>query len=151
MEVKDKVNKIINKYSGVDKPLILILHDIQDEFGYLNYDDVLFLSEKMNISLNEIYSVASFYKDFKMNPIGKYHISVCLGTVCYIEGAEKIVSEIEKILHIKNGEVTKDFKFSLDTSRCLGCCSMAPVMAINGKVYGNLKVEDVKKILDGCE
>ena len=66
MEVKDKVNKIINKYSGVDKPLILMLHDIQDEFGYLNYDAVLFLSEKMNISLNEIYSVASFYKDFKM-------------------------------------------------------------------------------------
>ena len=105
------------------------------------------IEECLNISINEIYSVASFYKDFKMKPVGKYQINVCEGTVCYINQSSEIIKEIERILNIKNGEVTKDFKFSLDSSRCLGCCRMAPVMSINGKIYGNLKVKDIEKIL----
>ena len=149
--MKNQVKKIINNYQNIENPLIMILHEVQDTFGYLSYDAIMVISETLNISINEIYSVATFYKDFKMNPIGKYHISVCLGTVCYIEGSEKIVEEITKILGIKSGEVTKDFKFSLDTSRCLGCCSMAPVISINNKIYGNVKVDDVKGILDSYE
>ena len=135
----------------MENPLIMILHGIQDYHGYLDYDIMEYLSKKINVSINEIYSVASFYNDFKVNPVGKYQINVCLGTVCYIKGSENIVNEITRILGIKSGECTKDYKFSLDTSRCLGCCGMAPVMSINGKVYGNLKVTDVEKILKEYE
>ena len=145
--MRSEINIIINKYQNYDNPLIMILHEVQDKYGYLSYEMMNIISKKLNISINEIYSVASFYNDFKMNPVGKYKISVCEGTVCYINGSKEIVSEIEKILGIKSGEVTKDFMFSLDTSRCLGCCSMAPVMIINDKIYGNLKISDVKRII----
>ena len=145
--MRSEINIIINKYQNYDNPLIMILQEVQDKYGYLSYEMMNIISKKLNISINEIYSVASFYNDFKMNPVGKYKISVCEGTVCYINGSKEIVSEIEKILGIKSGEVTKDFMFSLDTSRCLGCCSMAPVMIINDKIYGNLKISDVKRII----
>ncbi len=121
------------------------------KYGYLSYEAMNIVSEELNISINEIYSVASFYKDFKMEPSGRYKISVCKGTVCYVNNSNEILEEIENILGIKEGEVTKDHKFSLDTSRCLGCCSMAPVIMINDKVYGNLKVSDIKRILKEYE
>lgn len=142
-----KISVIVNKFKNVENPLIMILHELEDEFGYLSYEMMDILSKKLSISLNEIYSVASFYKDFKLERSGKYQIKVCLGTVCYINGGPEIVNEIKRLLNIENGECTKDFKFSLDTSRCLGCCSMAPVMAINDKIYGNVKVSDIKRIL----
>ncbi len=145
--MKKELNVIINRYQNMDKPLIMILHEIQDKYGYISYEMMDIIANKLNMSINEIYSVASFYEDFKMNPVGKYKISVCEGTVCYINGSNNILNEIENILGIKPGEVTKDFLFSLDTSRCLGCCSMAPVMMINDKIYGNLKINDIKKIL----
>lgn len=142
-----EIKEIIKKYHNMENPLIMILHEVQDLKGYLSYEMMDIIANELDMSINEIYSVATFYKDFRMNPVGKYKINVCLGTVCYIKGSDKIVEEIERILHIKDGECTPDFRFSLDTSRCLGCCGMAPVMAINDKIYGNLKVSDVEKIL----
>jgi len=127
--------------------LIAVLQATQEKYGFLSFEHLSFISEKMDMSLEEIYSVATFYNQFKLNPKGKYEINICLGTVCYVKGASEIAEEITNILGIKNGECTKDFKFSLDTTRCLGCCSMAPVLKINDDIYGFVKKSEVKNIL----
>jgi NADP-reducing hydrogenase subunit HndA len=103
------------------------------------------------MSLEEIYSVVTFYNGFKLSARGKYEISVCLGTVCYVKGSNEILDEITNILGIKDKECTKDGKFSLDTTRCLGCCSMAPVLKINDDIYGFVKKNEIKDILKKYE
>lgn len=145
MKAVKEIDKIIedNKES-----LIGILQGIQKKYGYLSFDNLNYVSEKLGISLEEIYSVATFYNQFKFIPKGKYDISICLGTVCYVKGANDILDEVTNILGIKNGECTKDGKFSLDTTRCLGCCSMAPVLKVNEDIYGSVKKSEVKNILD---
>lgn len=142
-----KLDEIINR----NESLISILQDIQSEYGYLSFDNLNYVSEVKDISLEEIYSVATFYNQFKLQAKGKYEINVCLGTVCYVKGSDEILDEITKILGIQNGECTKDLKFSLDTTRCLGCCSMAPVIKINNDIYGFVKKEEVKNILNKYE
>lgn len=145
MKAVKEIDKIIedNKES-----LIGILQEIQKKHGYLSFDNLNYVSEKLGTSLEEIYSVSTFYNQFKFIPKGKYDISICLGTVCYVKGANDILDEVTNILGIKNGECTKDGKFSLDTTRCLGCCSMAPVLKVNEDIYGSVKKSEVKNILD---
>lgn len=145
MENKEEINKIIDEHG---ESLISILQGIQKQYGYLSFDNLYYLSEAKDMSLEEIYSVATFYNGFSLTPRGKYEISICLGTVCYVKGSNEILEEITSILGIKNGECTKDGKFSLDTTRCLGCCSMAPVLKINDDIYGFVKKEEVKDILN---
>lgn len=127
--------------------LIDMLHVIQEHYNYLPKEVLIELSEYLNISLSQIYSTASFYNDFIFVKKGKYNISLCLGTVCYVKGSNEILNEIKRILNINEQETTSDGKFSLDTTRCLGCCSMAPVIKINDDVYGYVKLSDVKNIL----
>lgn len=138
---------ILEKYKDIKTPLIPILEEVQDKYGYLSYDNLLYISSYLKMSLEEVYSVVTFYKYFKLNASGKYKISLCLGTVCYVKGSKDLLDEIESILGIKSGECTKDFKFSIDTTRCLGCCGMAPVIMINDDVYGNVKRSEIKNIL----
>ena len=126
----------------------MILHKAEDIYGYLPYEVMEIISRELNVSINEIYSVATFYTSFHLSMSGKYKIGICLGTACYIKGNDKILTELEHQLGIKAGECTKDGKFSLDTTRCLGCCGMAPVISINDDIYGNLKTSDIKKILE---
>lgn len=142
-----ELDEILEKYKDVKTPLIPILEDVQDKYGYLSYDNLLYISEHLKMSLEEVYSVVTFYKHFKLNARGKYQISLCLGTVCYVKGSKDLLDELESILGIKTGECTKDFKFSIDTTRCLGCCGMAPVIMINDDVYGNVKRSEIKNIL----
>lgn len=148
MKVVKKLDEIIKDNN---ESLISILQGIQKSNGYLSFEALNYVAEKMNMSLEEVYSVATFYNQFKFTPKGKYEINVCLGTVCYVKGAEEISEEITKILGIKNGECTKDGKFSLDTTRCLGCCSMAPVLKINDDIYGFVKKSEIKNILNKYE
>ncbi len=145
MKAVKEINKLIedNKES-----LISILQGLQNKYGYLSFDNLNYVSEKMDISLEEIYSVVTFYNEFKLSPKGKYEINICLGTVCYVKGSNEILDEVTDVLGIKNGECTKDGKFSIDTTRCLGCCSMAPVLKINDDIYGFVKKDEVKNILD---
>lgn len=139
--------EVINKYTNCDGPLVMILHGAQEIYGYLPYEAMEIISKELNISINEVYSVASFYTQFRLSQSGKYQIGICMGTACYIKGADKIVLEIKNLLGISDGECSNDGKFSLDTTRCLGCCGMAPVISVNDDIYGNVKVSDVKKIL----
>lgn len=150
-EQKSRLLEAIRKYKNSDGPLVMILHASQEIYGYLPYEVMEIISRELDISINEVYSVASFYTQFRLNKSGKYQIGVCMGTACYIKGSDKIVEEIKNILGIGDGECTVDGKFSLDTTRCLGCCGMAPVLAINDEIHGNVKVSDIKKILDSYE
>ncbi len=144
----DKLKDLINKYKDKEGNLMPILQGIQDIYGYLSFDNLKVVSEELDMSLEKIYGVATFYSQFKFNPSAKHKISVCLGTVCYVKGANDILEEVKSLLNIDVGQNTEDNLFSIENTRCLGCCSLAPVMMIGEDVYSEVKKEQVKEILD---
>lgn len=143
----EQLDNFIDALETKEGSLIQVLHHAQGIFGYLPKDVQLYIAKKLNVAPSKVYGVVSFYSYFTTEPIGKYKISVCLGTVCFVKGADKILAEFEKELGIKSGETTKDLKFSLEGLRCVGACGLAPVVVINGKVYGKVKPESVGEIL----
>lgn len=128
--------------------LMPVLHEAQNIYGYLPAEVQTIIAEGLNVPLAEVYGVATFYSRFSLSPKGKHQISVCLGTACYVKGSDKILAEIEKELRISCGECTHDKKFSIESCRCVGACGLAPVMIIDGEVYGKLTASDVAGILD---
>ena len=141
----------INKHKVEEGALIPILHEAQELFGYLPEEVQQKIADGLGISLAEVYGVATFYSRFTLTPKGKYNIQLCLGTACYVKGADKILVKLEELLGIKVGETTADGKFSLEGARCVGACGLAPVMVINEEVYGKVTPEMVKGILDKYE
>ena len=131
--------------------LINILHKTQEAFGYLPAEVQHVIAKELNISEAKVYGVVTFYSFFTMQPKGKHKISVCMGTACYVRGAEKVVDELKKELKIDVGGITQDGKFSLDCLRCVGACGLAPVMMIGDKVYGRIEASQVKEILNRYE
>ncbi len=127
--------------------LIMILHEIQNQYGYVPRDVSLKLSKLLDIPMARIYEVITFYNYFKLDPPGKYTISICLGTACYLKGAPELVEEVKTMLNVKEGQTTPDGLFHLDVVRCLGCCGLAPVMMVNGEIHGKVKREEVATIL----
>lgn len=127
--------------------LIRVLHKAQSIFGYLPEEVQQFVGKKMGVSTAKVFGVVSFYSYFTMVPRGKYDISVCLGTACYVRGAEKVLEEFKRQLKISINETTEDGKFSLNALRCVGACGLAPVVMVNEKVYGRVTPEMVKDIL----
>lgn len=139
---------IVDKYKDSKGALIPVLHEVQEYFGYLPLEVQELISEGLNVPLAEIYGVVTFYTQFTTKPKGKYAVSVCLGTACYVKGSAKILEKFESILNVKAGDVTDDGMFSIDACRCIGACGLAPVVTINGEVYGKLIQDDVKGICD---
>lgn len=137
----------ITELKGTDGALMPVMQKAQEIYGYLPIEVQTMISDEMGIPLEKIYGVATFYSQFALQPKGKYRISVCLGTACYVKGAGAIFSKLEEMLGITNGECTSDGKFSLDSCRCVGACGLAPVMMINDEVYGRLVAEDIPGIL----
>ncbi len=126
-----------------------VLHEAQDQFGYLPKEIQELISKELRIPLSEIYGVATFYSQFSLVPKGEYKIGgVCLGTACYVKGAQEILDKVEEELGITVGQTTPDRKFSISATRCLGACGLAPVLVVNEDVYGRLKAEDVEEILN---
>lgn len=144
----DKLDSFINSLPTKDGSLIQVLHHAQEIFGFLPKEVQLYIAKSLNIPPSKVYGVVSFYSYFTTEPKGKYKISVCLGTVCFVKGSDKILEQFEKELGIKVGETTDDLLFSLEDLRCVGACGLAPVVVINGKVYGQVKPSDVSNILD---
>lgn len=144
---KKELKKLVEKWMYKKSNLIMILHEIQNHYGYIPKDVSRVLSEMLNISLARIYEVLTFYHYFKLDPPGEHKISVCIGTACYLKGAQDLVKELKEILDVEEGEATEDGLFQLEVVRCLGCCGMAPVITIDGKVYGNLQKKDIAGIL----
>lgn len=145
---KKQIIEIISRYKDEKTPLMMILSDIQKEFGYIPLEVQELVSEETGVPVAEIYGVVTFYSFFSLNPKGKYVIGVCLGTACYVKGAQQVIDKFSEILKIKAGETTKDGLFTLEALRCIGACGIAPALTINGKVYPKVQVSDVPGIVD---
>jgi NADH-quinone oxidoreductase subunit E len=139
---------VFDCYSGHERELIPILQDIQDVFGYLPSDALRATASFLNVPDCTVYGVATFYAQFHLTPQGRNKIKLCEGTACHVRGADAIMRAIETKLGIKAGESTADFEFNLEKVACFGSCALAPVMVVNGKVYGNVTTEQAVEILD---
>ena len=142
-----QIKEICDRYQDENTPLMMILSDVQNEYGYIPLEVQEVVSEKTGIPVAEIYGVVTFYSFFSLKPKGKYVIGCCLGTACYVKGAQQIVDKFSEILGIKPGETTEDGLFTLDALRCIGACAAAPAVSINGQVYARVKVDDVPNII----
>ena len=143
-----ELQDICKQYHNDPGELINALHGAQELFGYLPAEVQEIIADEMNVSVAHVYGVVTFYSFFTMLPKGKHPISICLGTACYVRGAEKVLDEFKRLLDMKVGETTSDGKYSLSCLRCVGACGLAPVVTIGERVYGRVSPEDVKGILD---
>ena len=143
-----KIVEICDRYAEETTPLMMILSDIQKEYGYIPLEVQQLVSQKTGISVAEIYGVVTFYSFFSLRPKGKYIIGCCLGTACYVKGAQKVIDKFSEILGIKPGESTEDGLFTIDALRCIGACGIAPAVSINGKVYPKVQVSAVPGIIE---
>ena len=143
-----QINAICDRYVDEKTPLMMILSDIQKEYGYIPIEVQEIVSERTGISVAEIYGVVTFYSFFSLQPKGKYIIGCCLGTACYVKGAQMVINKFSELLGIAPGETTKDGLFTLDALRCIGACGIAPAVSINGTVYPKLSVDKVPEIIE---
>ena len=141
------VKDICKRYNNEAGEVINVLHKVQGEFGYLSAEVQELVAEELHIPVARVYGIVSFYSFFTMTPKGRFPISVCLGTACYVRGAEKVIDELKRQLAIQVGGTTPDGKFSLNCLRCVGACGLAPVMMIGDKVYGRVTADKVAGIL----
>lgn len=144
----DKIKEICKKFNNEGGELINVLHQTQSYIGYLPAEAQELIAKELHISVAQVYGVVSFYSFFTMTPKGENPISVCMGTACYVRGAEKVLDEFKRLLNLNVGETTPDGKFSLTALRCIGACGLAPVITIGDQVYGRLAPDDVKTILE---
>lgn len=143
----EEMNSILEKYSKDKSNLIQILNEVQENYGYIPKYSQISISEYLDIPLAEIYGVITFYARFTLKPKGKYNIAVCLGTACFVKGSEKVLDKAKEILKIDIGETTEDGKFSLEATRCIGACGLAPVFTVNEEVYGKATPELMEKVI----
>lgn len=146
-EQEEKLLNIIAELKSQPGALMPIMQKAQEIYGYLPIEVQTLISNAMDIPLEKVYGVATFYSQFALNPKGRYQISVCLGTACYVKGSGDVYNKLMELLGIVGGECTADGKFSLDACRCVGACGLAPVMMINDDVYGRLTVDEIAGIL----
>ena len=147
-EQEAQLRQKLNELKNTEGALMPALQFAQGLYGYLPYEVQTIIAEELNVTLSEIYGVATFYSQFSLFPKGKYRIGICLGTACYVNGSQDIYEKLMSLLQIKSGQCTADKLFSLDATRCVGCCGMAPVMTVNDDVYGRIKPDDVEGILN---
>ena len=148
--IKD-IKEIVAQYINEPTPLMMILSAVQTKYGYIPMEAQELISEETGISVAEIYGVVTFYSFFSLVPKGKYIIGVCLGTACYVKNSQQVIDKFSQVLGIKAGETTQDGMFTIDALRCIGACALAPAVRVNDKVYPQVRVEDVEKIIDECE
>ena len=146
LEIRD-IDLFIEKYGSKHSALIAILQEIQDKYRYLPKKSLLLVSEILGLPISQTYSVATFYNAFSLTPKGEHQISLCLGTACHVKGGERILEKIARELSMESAGTSKDLQFTLEPVRCLGCCSLAPVMRIDDDTYGRLTQERIPKIL----
>ncbi|WED66558.1 NAD(P)H-dependent oxidoreductase subunit E [Synoicihabitans lomoniglobus] len=145
--VQKDVQACIDRWGDEEGNLIMILHEIQNQHGYVPREIAMELSRALHVELARIYEVITFYHYFKLTPPGKHNVTVCMGTACYLKGAPGILTELEKQLGVPEGGTTADRQFHLETVRCIGCCGLSPTMVMDGKTYGKLKPGDVGEII----
>lgn len=144
---KEELNAVIKELRGEEGALMPIMQRAQDIYGYLPLEVQRYIALGLDIPVSEVYGVATFYSQFLLNPKGEHPVSVCLGTACYVKGSGKLMERLETLLGVKNGEITADCRFSLDATRCIGACGLAPVLTIGEDVYGRLEPAELDGIL----
>lgn len=142
------IEELFLEYKPSKDNLIQILNEIQEHYGYIPIEVQKEVSEFLSIPMAEIYGVVTFYSRFSLKPKGKYNISICLGTACFVKGSQKIMDRLQERLKIKPGETTEDGLFSIEETRCVGACGLAPVFTVNGEVYGKATVQKLDQVLD---
>ena len=147
-KIKNEIKDILNKYQKEKDELISILNDIQEKYGYIPKQAQIEISEHLSIPMAEIYGVITFYSRFTLEPKGKYNISICLGTACFVKGSQKLLDRAKERLKIEPGQITQDGKFSIDDVRFVGACGLAPVFMVNDEVYGKATVAELDKVID---
>ncbi len=147
-EQEERLMAVIEKYKNLDGATIPVLHEAQEIYGYLPYEVQVMISKGLDVPIAEIYGIITFYTQFSLNPKGKYNIGICLGTACYVKGSGDILEKTKQILGIDVGECTPDGLFSIDATRCIGACGLAPVLTVNDDVYGRITVDDVEDIIN---
>lgn len=145
----EKIDQFIEHWGDDQSALIQVLQDIQEEYRYLPKEALVYVSEKLRVPLAKTYNVATFYNAFSLNPIGKRHVCVCMGTACHVRGSSMVLDSLSAHLGIKPGQTTKDGEFTLDTVNCLGACSLAPVVVINDEVYAETSAATARKLVLG--
>lgn len=146
-EQKEALEAVIEKYKGKAGALMPVLQEAQEIYGYLPEEVQKIIAAGLDIPYSEVFGVVTFYSQFLLNPKGSHPISVCLGTACYVKGSGLLMEKLESLLGIKSGSITKDLKFSLDATRCIGACGLAPVLTIGEDVYGRLDPTQLEGIL----
>ena len=146
-EQEERLVAVIDKYRDVKGKMMPILQEAQAIYGYLPIEVQKIIARETGASLEEIYGIISFYAQFKLNPDGEVAIAVCLGTACYVKGSGELIEEIEKTLGVARGSTSADGRYSLEATRCIGACGLAPVLTVNGEVYGRLTKQDIPGIL----
>jgi NADH:ubiquinone oxidoreductase subunit E len=139
---------IEEKYDNNPEALVMVLQEVNAEYNFLPQEALRYVAEKLDVPLSKVYGVATFYKAFHLEPRGRHIVSQCLGTACHVRGAMRIKGQVEKSLSIREGENTEDMRYSFETVRCIGCCSLGPVIKIDDDVYSNVEQDQVGKILE---
>jgi NADH:ubiquinone oxidoreductase subunit E len=139
---------IVDRYGGAPENLIMILQAVQRQYNFLPRPALNYISTKMNITLSQIHGIATFYAMFSLEPKGRNLVSICLGTACHVRGAERLKERLEEQLGIKAGKTTEDMRYTLETVRCIGCCSLGPVATVNEKTYARTDQEKIIKVLE---
>ena len=147
----DKVESLIDSYAGKKEQLISLLQDIQAEYNYIPQDDLIKISQKLDIPLSRVFSVATFFQAFSLKPRGRHTVTVCLGTACHVKGGQRLVDKMARDFNLQPGETTGDERFTLETANCLGCCALGPVVVIDGKYESQVNPEKLDKILKNYE
>ncbi len=147
--MSEGIKDLLSRHTRLDSgSLIPLLQDVQEKYGYLSQQNIQEVSDYLSIPSSKIYCIATFYNQFRFSPKGRYHIRVCRGTACHINGSLSVLNELEKMLDIKDGQTTRDGLFSLEVSTCMGACSLAPVIAINGDYFEKINADMLKSIID---
>ena len=144
----EAIDAIINRYAGNPEALLMIMQDISDIYNYVPKEMIPVLTERLGVRESLIYSVATFYKTISLEPRGKYIVNVCTGTACHVRGASRVMDALSDKLHIKEGETTGDFLFTLEAVRCVGCCASGPVVTVNQETHGGLDSSTAGKLID---
>jgi len=144
---KSEVGKIIDRYGADRSQIIAILNEVQDEERYLPEEALREIARRLGLPLMQVFSISTFYRAFSLTPRGKHQCVVCMGTACHVRGAERVLSELERVLKVKSGETTRDRKFTLDTVNCVGACALGPIVLVDGEYHGQVPAAKVKEIV----
>ena len=146
-----EIKQIIENRKNMETPLMMILSDIQNKYGYIDLEVQQIVADELNLPVSEVYGVVTFYSYFSLQPQGKYVIGICMGTACYVKGSQSLLDAFCNRLGIKEGQTTEDGLFTIDVLRCIGACGLAPVVSVNGKIYPHVSIKDVDKIIADCK